>query len=42
MQMETEKTMPPTISVKYVDGTERTYIDVSDTIQFLESLKNEQ
>lgn len=41
IQMMTEKTMPPAISVKYIDGTKRTYSDVSDIIQFLESLKSE-
>lgn len=41
MQMMTERTMPPAIGVKYSDGTKKTYNDVSDIIQFLESLKNE-
>ncbi len=39
MQIMTERTMPPAIGVKYSDGTKKTYNDVSDIIQFLESLK---
>jgi len=41
MQMMSERNMPPNIGVKYVDGTKRTYSDISDIIQFLESLKDE-
>jgi hypothetical protein len=41
IQMMSERNMPPNIGVKYVDGTKRTYSDVSDIIQFLESLKDE-
>ena len=39
MQMMTERAMPPTIGVKYTDGTEIIYRDISDIIKFLESLK---
>jgi hypothetical protein len=41
MQMMMERTMPPALGVKYEDGTKKTYKDVTDIIQFLESLKNE-
>jgi hypothetical protein len=41
MQMMTERTMPPAIGVKYEDGTKKTYRDITEIIQFLESLKNE-
>jgi len=41
MQMMTERTMPPAVGVKYEDGTKKTYRDITEIIQFLESLKNE-
>jgi hypothetical protein len=39
MQMMTEKSMTPSIGVKYADGTEIIYRDISSIIEFLESLK---
>jgi hypothetical protein len=41
MQMMTERSMTPSIGVKYENGTEIIHRDVSDIIKFLESLKNE-
>jgi hypothetical protein len=39
MQMMTERSMTPSIGVKYADGTEIIYRDISSIIEFLESLK---
>lgn len=39
MQMMTERSMTPSIGVKYTDGTEIIYRDISSIIEFLESLK---
>lgn len=39
MQMVTERSMTPSIVVKYSDGTEIIHRDVTDIIEFLKSLK---
>jgi len=41
MRMGVERSMTPSIVVKYEDGTEIIHKEVSDIIQFLESLKDE-
>lgn len=41
MQMMTERSMMPSIGVKYGDGTETIHSDVTNIINFLESLKRE-
>lgn len=41
MRMGMERSMTPSIVVKYEDGTEIIHKEVSDIIQFLESLKDE-
>lgn len=41
MQMMTERSMMPSIGVKYEDGTETIHSDVTNIINFLESLKRE-
>jgi hypothetical protein len=41
MQMINERNMVPVVTVKYANDTEVKYKDVSDIINFLESLKNE-
>jgi hypothetical protein len=41
MRMVMERSMTPSIVVKYEDGTEIIHKEVSDIIQFLESLKDE-
>lgn len=41
MQMMAERSMMPSIGVKYEDGTETIHSDVTNIINFLESLKRE-
>lgn len=41
MQMINERNMIPVVTVKYTDESTKTYKDVTDILQFLESLKNE-
>ena len=41
MQLINERTMPPVITIKYLDNTVKIYRDITVIIQFLESLKNE-
>ncbi len=41
MQMMSERSMIPSIGVKYEDGTETIHSDVTNIINFLESLKRE-
>lgn len=41
MQMITERSMTPSIAVKYENGTVDIHREVSDIIKFLESLKND-
>ena len=41
MQMMTERSMTPSIGVKYEDGTKIIHSEVTEIIKFMESLKNE-
>jgi hypothetical protein len=41
MQMINERNVVPVVNVKYMDESMKTYRDITDIIQFLESLKNE-